>query len=195
METKIMKEVCLALIGQLNSSVLVLLLILVAVGISLYKIGKWTAQIGQINEQVKEVGNNKDRLVKLEGKVDLIYLNTMRTPLIQSHSPMSLTQIGNDVASSIDATQILNKYYPDLKKMVEGETPKTAYDIQEVSMKVARESMEALLNETELVGIKDEAFKRGLLVEDIMSVFGILLRNRILEDKKIPIAEVDRTQR
>lgn len=195
MEVENMKEVFLALISELNSSVFILLLILVAVGITIYKIGKWSAQFGQFDEKVKEVGNNKDRLIRVEAKVDLIYQNTLRTPLLQAHSPISLTKIGNDVASSIDAAQILNKYYSDLKKMVEGETPKTAYDIQEVSMKVARESMETLLNETELVKVKDEAFKRGLLVEDIMSVFGILLRNKILEDKKIPIAEVDRTQR
>jgi hypothetical protein len=62
-------------------------------------------------------------------------------------------------------------------------------------MKVARESMENLLNEEELTAVKDEAFARGLLVEDIMSIFGILLRNKVLEEKKIPIAEVDKTKK
>ncbi len=171
----------------------ILLLILVAIGIIVYKVGKWSVQFGQFDEKVKEVGNNKDRLIRLETKVDLIYQNTLRDPLVMAHSPISLTKTGKDVASKIEAQKIFDKYYSDLKNKIEEEKPKNAYDIQEASMKVARESMENLLNEEELTAVK--AFARGLLVEDIMSIFGILLRDKVLEEKKIPIAEVDKTKK
>ena len=59
-------------------------------------------------------------------------------------------------------------------------------------MNVAKEKLLPLLNESELNAIKDEAFARGLLVEDVMSIFGVLLRNSVLHQKNIPIADVDK---
>jgi len=40
--------------------------------------------------------------------------------------------------------------------------------------------------------IKQEAYSKGILVSDILSVFGVLLRNYILDSKKISISEVDK---
>jgi len=47
------------------------------------------------------------------------------------------------------------------------------------------------LNEKELTIIKQEAYSRGIIVQDVMSVFGVLLRNFILSQKGMPISAVD----
>lgn len=70
-------------------------------------------------------------------------------------------------------------------------SPKTAYDIQQVSMEFAKNRMVSMLSEEDLVKVKQEAFNRGILVEDVMSVLGVLLRNHVLQQKNIPIAAVD----
>jgi hypothetical protein len=36
-------------------------------------------------------------------------------------------------------------------------------------------------------------FSRGLLAEDIMAIFGVLLRDDILKKKNSPVADVDKT--
>ena len=48
-----------------------------------------------------------------------------------------------------------------------------------------------LLSEGELIKLKEAAFNHGILLEDLMSVFRVYLRNKILADKGIHISEVD----
>ena len=48
------------------------------------------------------------------------------------------------------------------------------------------------LNEEELLKIKNQAYNYGILDEDVMSIFGILLRNYILKKKNMSIYDVDK---
>lgn len=187
-----MTQVVIELAKNLNSSVFILLLVLGIVFWAVFKIGKWSETFAIHSKRIESSEQNTERLIKVETKIDLIYQNTMRTPIIQSHSPMSLTKVGNDIIVSIGASQLFEKYKEKLSKIVNADTSKNAYDIQMLSMKVARESMVNLLNADELILVKDEAFQRGVLLEDIMSVFGILLRDSILAERGLPIADVDR---
>lgn len=56
---------------------------------------------------------------------------------------------------------------------------------------MAKNELVNILNEFELNLIKNEAYKNGLLIEDIFSIFGVLIRNKFLQLKGIPIAHVD----
>lgn len=179
------------LIEQLNSSVFILLVIL---GISFYLIflfGKWSQKFLHHEDKLNNMQGLSDKIIELKTKVDLIYQNTNPNKLVASHSPISLTSMGKAMADTINAEKILRDHIDALVKEVELENPKNAYDIQVVSMKVAKEKMLSYLNENNLNTIKDEAFAKGILVEDIMSIFGVLLRNEILKNKGIPIADVD----
>ena len=59
-------------------------------------------------------------------------------------------------------------------------------------MKLAKGEMVKLLNDEELSLVKQEAYDRGLIVEDIMSVLGVLLRDHVLSKKGYPISDVDK---
>jgi uncharacterized protein YajQ (UPF0234 family) len=190
-----MKEVLLALVQHLNSSVFILIGILAVCFCVLYKLGKWTEKFKAHDCKIDEAGKNTERLIRLETKMDLVYMNTAKNPLVQSHSPISLTKLGEDVSSNIKAAEILKNHYVQLKKIMEHAQPKTAYDIQEQAMRIARESLDDLLNEDELVTVKDEAFKHGVPLEDVLVVIGILLRNEYLREKGIPISEIDKTKK
>ena len=48
-----------------------------------------------------------------------------------------------------------------------------------------------LLNDTELSKAKEYAYSKGLRLEDMSSILGILLRNEILKRKGISVSEVD----
>lgn len=175
-----MDAVFTKLIEQLNSSVFVLMVVLAACFYSIYKIGKWTQKFAHQDEKINEVKGLSEKVIELRTKVDLIYQNTLKNPLVASHSPISLTPAGTEISNKIGANQILEKYISRLVAEVESTNPKNAYDIQMVSLIVAKEKILAMLNEVELNAIKDEAFARGILIEDVMSVFGVLLRNQIL---------------
>jgi hypothetical protein len=48
-----------------------------------------------------------------------------------------------------------------------------------------------VLNDIELLNAKEYAYSKGLRLEDLSSVLGVLLRNEILKSKGISVSEVD----
>jgi hypothetical protein len=184
------------LITQLNSSVFILLALLVlftvGVWITASRLGSWTEKNFHRDEEIKKLGSMRDFMIELKTKVGLIYENTNPRKIAETHSPISLTPLGEKISNKIEATEIFERLVLQLKEKVSLENPKNAYDIQTISMKIAKETMLELLNEKELIVIKDEAFSEGVIIEDIMIIFGILLRNCILKEKGLPISDVDR---
>ena len=180
------------LIANINSSVFVLIVILVVAFYLVYMAGKFKEKFFHHEKKLNNIELYSEKIIELKTKVDLIYQNTNPNKLVAAHSPISLTTIGEEVSKKINAEKILRSHLKTVIHEVEKETPRNAYDIQIVSMNVAKEKLLPLLNESELNAIKDEAFARGLLVEDVMSIFGVLLRNSVLHQKNIPIADVDK---
>lgn len=187
-----MAAVLSKLIDQLNSSVFVLLGILACTGWALYKIGKWTAIFKHHDEKILKIEGLAEKVVVMGTKVDLIYQIVNPNRPVAAMSPISLTDKGKQIAENIKANTVLQKYVAKLSPEIDAENPKNAYDIQIAAMKIAKEKMLTLLNEEELTMIKQEAYNRGLLVEDVMSVFGVLLRNHVLNQKGMPISDVDK---
>lgn len=187
-----MEQLLLKLIEQLNSSVFILFIILAIVMLVIYRIGGWTEKFKNQDDKITGIQNISEKVIELKTKVDLIYQFTNPQRPVMSQSPLSLTLIGTQIVDEIEANKILDKYILKLTKEVERSNPKNAYDIQIASMNVVKSEMIKLLNEEELILVKQEAYSKGLLVEDIMSVFGILLRDHILAEKKMTISEVDK---
>lgn len=188
-----MKEVFISLIKELNSSVFVLIAILICTFWVLFKIGRWSHIFQSHEEKISRVENLADKVLEIRVKVDLIYQYSLGPKgLTAPQSPIGLTEKGKEVVEKIKANAILERCLPQLIKEVAVENPNNAYDIQTVAMRVAKEKMLGCLNEAELTTVKEEAYIRGILVEDIMSVFGVLLRNHILEQKGISISDVNK---
>jgi hypothetical protein len=149
-----------------------------------------------------KVDSSEKHIDKLQGRVDLIYQYINTKSPIKAQSPTSLTEVGNEIVKNISANEILEKYKEKLCKEVEKNNPQNAYDIQKQSQNaydiqkqsfyIVRNKMKELLSEEELLKVKNEAYNRGLLIDDIISVFGILLRDLILKEKQIPISDVDK---
>jgi len=129
------------LIKQLNSSVFVLLGILVCAFFVIYKVGKWSEKFKHHDSKITKIENLSEKVVELKTKVDLIYDNTNPRKTVAAMSPISLTEMGKEIESKIGANEILEKYIAVLTKEVSLENPQNAYDIQSASMKVAKEKM------------------------------------------------------
>jgi hypothetical protein len=181
------------LIEQLNSSVFVLLGILFCTGWALYKIGKWTEKFQTHEDKITKVEGLAEKVVVMSTKVDLIYDHTLGARgVVAAHSPFTLTDKGKEIADKIKANTILEKYLPKLMGEIDSVNPSNAYDIQMATIKFAKEKMISYLDESELVAVKQQAYENGLLVEDIMAIFGILLRDRVLNKRGLPISDVDK---
>lgn len=186
-----MEAIFLKLLDQLNSSVFVLLGILLCTFFVIFKTGRWSEKFKHHDDKITKIESLSEKVIELKTKVELIYENTNPRKTVSSFSPMTLTEMGKEIAVKLAANQILNKYISKLTSQVQEENPQNAYDIQMASMKVTKEKMINFLNEEELNAVKLEAYNRGIIVQDVMAVFGILLRNHILNLKGIPISDVD----
>jgi hypothetical protein len=187
-----MEQIIHELLHQLNSSVMVLLMILAVAFWAAFKIGGWSETFDHHKTRIGNVERISDVVVEIKTKVDLIYQYANPNSPVRATSPISLTESGKQIVSNLKADHIFQKYATQLVKEVDQQSPKNAYDIQKVSFEVCKKKFINFLNEEEVSAVKKEAFNRGLLAEDVLSVFGVLLRNHILDMRKIPIAEVDK---
>lgn len=186
-----MSTVILAIIDKLNSSVALLLLILLAVFFVLFKVGYWAHKLTAQDGRLDKVEGLAERVVALSTKVDLIYQIVNPNSPTRAGSPVKLTPVGEEIIVHVQAHTVLQKYLHRLVAEVERKEPQNAYDVQMASFDTAKGPMVHMLDEEELVRMKDEAVSRGILLEDVMSVFGILLRNHVLTAKGMSIADVD----
>jgi len=187
-----MEAVFTKLIEQLNSSVFILVVVLITVMWGLYKLGGWKQMFITHDKKIDKLDELAEKFVSLSAKVDLIYQNTNPNTTVRSASPLAVTAIGKEIMTKINADKVFSKYCDILVEEVEKNLPNNAYDIQQISLKVTRNTMLNILNAEELISIKNEAFNRGILIEDVMNLFGVILRDEILKRKQIPLADIDK---
>jgi hypothetical protein len=187
-----MEAIFLRLIEELSSAVLILVLVLVALGYILVKIGEWKSTFHHLDEKVEKLGHLSNKVIELATKIDLIYLNTNPNAVIRAKSPLSLTEKGAQLIKEMKGKEIFEKYKEALIEKVQAQNSENAYDIQMAAMDVAKNELMNLLNPEEIDTLKNHAFNNGLIMEDVYSIFGIQLRDEILKKKAIPLAEVDK---
>lgn len=179
------------LLEQLNSSVFVLMLILFILAWIIYHVGRYKEIFSSHGKKLESIDGFGDRMIKLETTVNLIYMNTNPRKMVEAHSPLSLSEEGKKAAEHIHADKILERIHLKLEDFVEESKPKNAYDIQVAALKSTAKILD-LLNEEELITIKNYAFQQGLRLEDLLPIFGVMLRNLILEERGIPVADIDK---
>ncbi|EKV57275.1 hypothetical protein A966_05338 [Brachyspira hampsonii 30446] len=187
-----MVELLSLFIQQLNSSVIILVIILIFIIFLTYKLGKWSEKFSNQDNKLSKIDDISDRLIKVETKIDLIYQHTNKNSPIMSNSPISLTDVGQKISKDMNANEILKKYLDKLENDTSLKDCNSAYDIQKNSMDLAKNKLIEYLNEEELLKVKNQAYNYGILVEDIMSIFGILLRNYILDKRGMSIHDIDK---
>ena len=179
------------LIDQLNTSVFVLLVVLCAIGYVLVKVGEWKEKFSHHKDRIDTLENLSERVIVMSTKVDLIYGLVNPNSMVRARSPLSLTAMGEQTAAELNATHLLNKYYLRLKSLVEDERPENAYDIQCLAMQAAKDHLIKLMDANEINAIKNKAYNKGVLAEDILAIFGVLLRDKLLNERGFPVSDVD----
>jgi hypothetical protein len=86
----------------------------------------------------------------------------------------------------------LTHFATSIKDTINGDAIFAKYESQFELFKIVKENLLNTLDEKELIAVKDEAYNRGIIIDDVIAIFGVLLRNCILQKKGISIADVDK---
>jgi hypothetical protein len=189
-----MEAVILTLIQQLNSSVFILILVLILCILLAYKLGgvvTYFTETKSKNEKIDgKVDAIKDVLAKVQATTDLLYQAHLST--VQAHSPIQLTQKGEQISKAISAEMKIDNHWETIKGKLEEKKPTNAYDIQTVAMDIARDCFEKIFTPAEQNEIKTYAFGIGINLLEIYPIFGVIIRDRIFSERKVAIEEVDK---
>jgi hypothetical protein len=149
-------------------------------------------KVSEICGQIKPFLDAVKDLVEMKGKLDLIYQSMRKEKPVESNSPLRITDLGWRIANTIGAQAMLEKYRPLMRAYISTKPLANAYDIQVECMTAAKRIMADNLSINEMNTVKNEAFQRNLLVEDILGIIGIMFGDEILAEKGTPVSEVDK---
>lgn len=132
----------------------------------------------------KSLQETRDMAVAAKALVDV------KGSLTEAKSPISLSERGSRILTESHAIEFIddNERFSSLLKRVVSKNSSNAYDVQESS----KEVMNELKEEGELDNFKDYLFKQGLLMDDLITVMGIYLRDKILSVKNWNAEDIDR---
>jgi hypothetical protein len=170
----------------------ILLGILAVAFLAVYHLGKWKGRSFAYDKRLDKIEAFYDSVIELQTKVQMIYDNTNPRKLAASSRPIALTELGRGVASTVNAATLFNKYSAALVGKVNARCPAsaTAHDMQVVAFDVGKKALPGMATADEINAVKNEAYKQGILDEDIWSIFGLYLRDHLLQSRGIPVINV-----
>jgi len=188
-----MQALLLKLADQLNGSVFVLLAILLIAFWAIYKLGGIVNMFGLFKEKNKEIDTHiegiKETLAAIKATTDLLYQAHLST--LQTHSPLGLSQKGTDIANVLKIDEKISNHWDYIKGEIEKRSPTNQYDIQVVSLELARSRFDMIFTETEKAEIKIYSYNVGANLLEILPIVGVKIRDRFLKEKGFTLEQVD----
>lgn len=194
-----MQTILLELIKQLNSSVFILVGILITAFWALYKIGGIVTDFKNSKEKQKSTDdkidsyNDKiyenfrtitDSLSDIKATTKLLYEAHLRT--VKSKSPLSLTEKGEAIAKDIELNEKVNKYWDSIKEKRKNELKSNnPYDVQRWALDNAQQFFNDFFKKEEQDEIKIYAYKNGVNLLEIYPIIGVLIRDKIFDNNKL----------
>ncbi len=102
-------------------------------------------------------------------------------------SPIKLTEKGQILLKESEADAFVVQHKAELIGKIREKNPKTAYDVQIL----ARDVVESLQETDRFARFKDFVYQKGMPLEPIFIVMGILLRDLALKELNFKVEDID----
>ena len=116
---------------------------------------------------------------------------TTTSPLTQSHSPVSLTPKGIEIAEALNLKSVISKNWNKIKEVIKEEV--NPYDIQMKFITAFITNPDGYLDQESMDKIKTSAFANGIPLIDYMRMIGILTRDKYFDEHGIDVNDVDKS--
>lgn len=152
-----------------------------------------TESIEKISERINaNIDEIRRDIAYLKGVNDIYKSNV--DPYAQSHSPISLTALGKEVAEEIGVSEMIQRNWSAIKSDIDNNAEgKSAYDVQEYCIETSVVELEKFLLPEDLAKLKDYAYNKGRQIVAFSQIFAIMIRDKYMAEKGIPIEEIDKT--
>ncbi len=162
-------------IGAVITGIIILIVITV---IATNWITKVNASRSMLAEFIKEI---RDDIKKI--------FERLPTPTVASQSPIRLTDLGSEIAEEIKVREWVSECAERVHDRIES---KSAYDIQELCFQYAKQELTEDLKNGMIPSINSEyiktsAYNHGLELKQVLEVFGVMLRDEMLNRLGIEI--------
>lgn len=188
-----METIFLTLLQQLNGALFILVLVAIVCFWCVWKLSAVVTLFHGFTEERKETKEDLRQIridiSKIEGTVHL--LSTKYLSTIQSQSPLNLSEKGQEISRELQSEETIASHWESIRKQIEEKAPLNPYDIQTVSLDVARDCFETIFSEAEREKIKSYAFNKGMDLLEIFPILGIQIRNLYLKEKNIRGEDMD----
>lgn len=151
-------------------------------------------KVEKIEEDIHEI---RIDLAYIKGNIDIFKAGRAKnaqSDLMQSNSPISLTDEGKRVAEELRAEEIIDKNWERIRTTMERVRGKNAYDIQQFCIERASTAPEWFFDTETIDRVKMYAFRKGMPVQLYLRLLGLLIRDRYFKENGIPLYEVDDNQ-
>ena len=154
---------------------------LVVVGRVVFLIGEWKGNVDNDRRDFKSFMNDiRTELSRIHSRIDDIFGKLGGPATVKTESPITLTDLGQTISEKLGAAAWAAEKAPVLAAQV---AESGAYDIQTFAFEyVERDStFDAATN----AQIKQCAYENGLRRKQVLDVFAIELRNRLLRLRQL----------
>ncbi|NBJ08856.1 hypothetical protein D1647_22195 [Alistipes sp. Z76] len=188
-------ELIREILGSAAGSLGFVLSLLLLAGWLIYRITKYTTEWNCKLNAVKDLSENlktaREDILYIKTKLE-IFSSNMPNGLTQSHSPIGLSEKGEEIAAKMGIEQMIAANWENIRNYIEANAKsKNAYDIQQLCIESATISLDKLFNTETVDKIKEFAFNNGQPLAYYGSMIGVLIRNKYFEVKGIAVGEID----
>ena len=183
--------------GWSTSTMIISIVIAISIALFVYfvisSITKIQKEMEDVKKDISKISNNTENLDFIKKFINLFYKNE-GIELTTINSPITLNERGVEISKKIQADNIINRNYETFKNNVCEKEVINAYDIQQNCFSFSKSIIKTkeYFEDNEYENMKSIAFDEGITIESIYIVFGILLRDRILQERQLTHDDIDK---
>ncbi len=151
---------------------------------------KWECKLEKVNDLENTIKETSSAILQINARLSV--MESQRGSLTQSHSPVGLSKLGEEVAKKIKAQDIVSRNWDKIQNLIERQQLTNPYDIQQFCIEKATIAQDELFAKEDVDFIKKFAFNEGLPTAYYGGMFGVLIRNQYFKVKNIDINDVDK---
>ena len=150
----------------------------------------------KIDKYCDKQDRNMDEIRKdiafLKAMID-VFKASPSQQVAQSHSPISLTDYGLQIAAELNADEIIARNWERIMDDLElNVKDKNAYDIQQYCIETTTVDLSRFIDQDSINAVKLKAYNEGRPIAFYAPVFGIKIRDRYLKEKGMSVEEIDK---